>query len=150
LRVIIDADRLLQHDDALVGAVRRDGVAVDALALLGEPFDERGGIGDLAAALGQGLALLGGHQLREILLVRHHQLEPFAQDAGALLGGLGTPGGQRAIGRRDGSARLGGAHLGHGAEALAIGRILDRNGAAAIGVDPGAVDVALLAEQLSV
>src|SRR5215472_5138745 len=62
-----DADRLLGHDDALVGGVRRDRVAVDALAFLAEPFDERRGIGDLAARLGQGLALLGGHQRRQIL-----------------------------------------------------------------------------------
>ena len=75
-----DADRLLGHDDALVGGVRRDRVAIDALALLAEPLDEGGGIGDLAAQLGQGLALLGGHQGGEILLVRHHQIEPFAQD----------------------------------------------------------------------
>jgi hypothetical protein len=130
--------------------MRGDGVAVDALALLGEPLDEGGCIGDLAAALGQGLALLGGHQLRQILLVRHHQLEPFPQDAGTLLGGPGAPGGQRAIGRLDGAPRLAGAHLGDGAEALAVRRILDRNGAAAIGVDPRAVDIALLPEQLRI
>jgi hypothetical protein len=44
-----DPDRLLEDDDPLVDAVRRDSVAVDPLALLGEPFDEGGGIGDLAA-----------------------------------------------------------------------------------------------------
>ena len=105
-----DADRLLDHDDALVGGVRRDRVAVDALALLAEPLDEGGGIGDLAARLGQRLALLGGHQGREILLVRHHQIEPFAQDLGALLGGLGAPAGQCLVGRLDRLAGLLGAH----------------------------------------
>jgi hypothetical protein len=35
-------------------------------------------------------ALVGGHQGREILLVRHHQLEPFAQHLRPLLAGLGA------------------------------------------------------------
>src|SRR6516164_6383039 len=48
------ADRLLGHDNALVGGVRRDRVAIDALALLAEPLDEGRGIGDLAARLGHG------------------------------------------------------------------------------------------------
>ena len=75
----------------------RDGVAVDALALLGKPLDERGGVGDLSAAFGQGLALLGRHDEGEILGVVDHQGEQAAQDGGALLtlfdGDCGHPGG---------------------------------------------------------
>ena len=63
------ADRLAQHQDALVGLVAGDHVAVEALAFLGEPLDERGGIGDLALRFGERLALLGGHEGGEVLLV---------------------------------------------------------------------------------
>ena len=38
------ADRLLGDDDALIGGVRRDRIAIDALALLAKPLDERGGV----------------------------------------------------------------------------------------------------------
>ena len=46
-----DADRLLQDDDAAAVLGVRDDVAVDAFAFFGEPFDERGAVGDLAARL---------------------------------------------------------------------------------------------------
>ena len=61
-------------------SARRDDVAVDPLRLLGEPLDEAGAVGDLAAQLGERLALLAGHDDREVLLVRHHQIEPLAED----------------------------------------------------------------------
>jgi hypothetical protein len=104
-----DADRLLDDDDALVGHGEGNGVAVDPLRLLGEPFDERGAVGDLAARLGERLALLGGEDLREILLVRHHQLEPLAQDRGALLACLRAPRRPGAVRGVDGAPRLVGA-----------------------------------------
>ena len=71
-----DADGLAQHHDAFVGLVAGDDVAVDALAFLGEPFDERGRVGDLALRFRQRLALLGGHDDREIVEVRQHEVEP--------------------------------------------------------------------------
>ena len=49
-----------------------DHVAIDPLGFLGEPFDEGGGVGDLALGFGQGLALLGGKDHGEIVLVGHH------------------------------------------------------------------------------
>ena len=79
LRVIIAAGKfhgviaattpigLAQHHDALVGLVAGDDVAVDALAFLGEPLDERGRVGDLALRFRQRLALLGGHDDREVV-----------------------------------------------------------------------------------
>jgi 2-keto-4-pentenoate hydratase/2-oxohepta-3-ene-1,7-dioic acid hydratase in catechol pathway len=57
------ADRLLQHEEALVGRDGGNHVAVDALGFLGEPLDERGAVGDLAARFGERLALLGGHDV---------------------------------------------------------------------------------------
>ena len=84
-QVLLFMAGLLQHHDALVAAVRGNHVAVRTFALFGEPLDERRRIGDLAATFQQRLALLDRHEHREIFLVRHHQLEPFAQDLRALL-----------------------------------------------------------------
>jgi hypothetical protein len=141
------ADRLLDDDDALVRLVLRDGVAVDPLGLLGEPLDKARAVDDLAAGLGQGLALLHGHEDGEILLVRHHQVVPLAQDVGALLAGLGAPVGPGPVRRIDGAPGLGGAQLGDRAQHLAGRRIGHVDGLAGLGVDPGAVDIGLLAEQ---
>ncbi len=80
-----DADRLLDGDVSAWRRRSRDRVAVDALALLGEPLDERGAVGDLRPRLGERLALLERHEAREILLVGEHQLVPAAQDPGAIL-----------------------------------------------------------------
>ena len=48
-----------------------DHLAVNPLGLLREPFDERGGIGDLAARFGERLALLQGHQQSQVFLILH-------------------------------------------------------------------------------
>ena len=98
-----DADRFLGDNDALVALMRRNDIAIDALGFLGKPLDEGGGIGDLALGLRQRLALFGGHQDGQIVLVFHHQVEPFAQDIGTFLGGLlapRAPGGHDAGGAR--------------------------------------------------
>ena len=58
-----------QDQDAAIGEVLGNGLAVDSLALFGKPLDEACGIGDLATRLGQRLALLEGHELRQVLLV---------------------------------------------------------------------------------
>ncbi len=55
-----------------------DDLAIGAFALLGEPFDEAGGIGDLALGLGQALALFAGQQAAQGVLLAHHQIEPAA------------------------------------------------------------------------
>jgi hypothetical protein len=102
------------------------------------------------AELGERLALLGRHQLREVFLVRHHEVEPFAQDRGTLLRGLRAPGGQRALGGFDGALCFRRAHARHRAELLARRGVVHGNGIARIGVVPFAVDVALLAQQLAV
>src|SRR6202044_2012226 len=104
-----DADRLLDDDDAFVGAVRGDGVAVEPLALLAEPF---------------------------------------AHDLGAFLGGLAAPRWKRLVGRLDRLTGLFGAHARDGAEPLAGCRVVDHDRAAVQRVDPFAVDIALLAEEL--
>ena len=65
-----DADRLPDHDDARIGAEGRIDLAVDALGLLGEEFDEAGGVVDLAPRLGQRLALLAGHDEGDVVAIR--------------------------------------------------------------------------------
>ena len=82
------------------GDVLRDRLAVDALGLLGEPLDERGAVEDLAARLGERLALLRGQDRCEVVGGLDDQVEPAAHDRGALLGGLRGPGGQRCRSRR--------------------------------------------------
>ena len=71
----------------------RNGVAVDAFTLFGEPLYKGGGIANLAFGFRQRFALFERHQLGQIVLVRHHQIEPAAQNVGALFGGERAPGG---------------------------------------------------------
>jgi hypothetical protein len=134
----------------LSACVPGDAVAVDALGLFAEPFEERRGVRHLALALGERLALLHRHQLRQVVLVLQHQVEPLAQHGGALFRGLLAPRRQRAVGGFDRLARLGGAELRHGAHDLAGGRVVHVDGGVRAGVHPRAVDVAGLAEQLFV
>ena len=124
-----------------------DHVAVDALAFLGEPFDERRAVDDLAARFGERLALLGGEDRGEVVGVGDHQVEPLAQQRRALLGEQPAPGGQRRFGRVDRAPGLGRTHVGRGGHARTIGGVVDVEALAAIGLDPRAVDVSRLAQQ---
>ena len=142
-----DADRLAQHHDALVGLVARDQVAVDALGFLGEPLDEGGGIGDLALRLGERLALLGGHEPREVVRVQHDQVVPAAQEHRALLRGLRGPGREGGVRGGDGLFGRGGIERGHGAELAPVAGIVHGQCRAARRVEPLAVHEALLPEQ---
>ena len=125
----------------------RDDVAVDPFAFLGEPFDEGGGVGDLAPGFGQRFALFGGHQHRQVLLVLQQQFIPPAQDIGAFLGGFRAPGREGLMGGFDGAAGFGLSHSGDGPQGLAGRRIGHRQCGAAIGAGPLAVEITLLAEQ---
>ena len=142
-----DPDRLLEHEHPARAHGLRDDVAIDPLRLLGEPLDEGGGVDDLALGFGERLALLAGHQIGEVLLGGHHQVVPLAQDRRALLGGLGTPGRQGLLGRGHRPSDFLDTETGYRADRLAVGGIDDLDGLAALRVDPGAVDIALLAEQ---
>ena len=145
-----DADRLLDDDDALVGLVPGNGVAVDALRFFAEPFEEGRRVGDLAARFGERLALLGGHQPREIFLVGDHQLEPAAQDGGALLRGLACATRERRAPRRRSPSRVS-ARPSFGTDPM-ISPVagLSTSIAAPRALDPRAVDVAGLPEELRV
>src|SRR6202000_2923901 len=60
-------DRLLEHEDPRVLAVRGDDVAVGAAALLGEPVEEAGAVDHLALGLVDRLALLSGEDPGDVV-----------------------------------------------------------------------------------
>ena len=144
------ADRLLQHHDPPARQRVVDDVAVDALALLGEPLDEGRRVGDLSARFRQGLALLAGHQHREVFLVLHHQLEPATHEVGPLLGRPRPPCGPGRVGRLDGGTRLPGAQCGDGADDLSGRGVVHVERRAVRRIDPFAVHVALPAKERGV
>ena len=144
------AHRLLNHHDAAISVRTRDGVAVDPLGFLGKPFDEGCAVGNLAARFGKRFALLQGHDPGQVFLVVEDQFVPAAQDARTLLGAAAPPGREGRGGGGDGATRFSGAHLRHGAELVAVGRVADRQRRAVVGVRPGAGYVGLLAEELGV
>ena len=74
-----DADRLLGDEDAAVGPGRRHDVAIGAAAFFGEPQHIGRRDRDLALRLGQRLALLGGQQFGQRLLVVHDGVVQLAQ-----------------------------------------------------------------------
>ena len=143
-----DADRLADHGDPLVGHVAGDSLAIDALGLFAEPFDEARAIGHLATALGERLALLGGHQDRQILLMLHHQVVPAAQDLGALLAGFRGPGLLRLVGDVDRLRDLGPAQIGDRGENVAARGVGDVEGLAVLRGDPLAAEKGAVANEV--
>ena len=145
-----DADRLLDDDDALVGLVAGNRVAVDALGLLGEPLEKRRRVDDFTLGLGERFALLDGHEPRQVFLVLDHQLIPPAHDRRALLGRLLPPRRQRLLGGFDGRPRFVRAALRHCPDDLSRRGVVDVDRGARLRVRPRAVDVDGLAKQLGV
>ena len=127
-----------------------DGVAVHALGFFGVPLEVAGAVGDFALGFGQRLALFGGEDGGQVVLGGHHQLKPAAQNGAAFFGGFALPGRPGALGGLDGAAGFGGAHFRHARHQFASGRIGDIQGGAIVGIHPGAVDIALLTQQLGV
>ena len=106
-----DPDRRVR-DEHPVGSARGDReLAVRAHGLLGEPAQELGGVGGLAARLGERLAHLTHDQVRDLVVARGHQVERAAEDLGALARGAGGPvrgRGRRGVDRGDPVLRPGG------------------------------------------
>ena len=124
--------------------MRRDSVAVDAFAFFGEPFDEAGGVHDLAFGFGQWFALFAGHDQCEVIGIGDHQVEPFFQYGCALFRGFFAPCGPCGIGIGDGFGCFGLTEFRHMADDFAGGRIGHFGGVRA--GYPFAVEVALLFE----
>ena len=83
-----NTDRLFDNDNSFVVRRRRNRVAVDTFGLFGKPLDVARAISDFRACLRQRFALLSGHDLRQVFLRLHHQVEPFTQYRCPLFGGL--------------------------------------------------------------
>ena len=93
-----DADRLADRQQPRIRPLRRNGFAIDAARLLGEELDIGAADIDFAERFRQRLALFRGEDQRQVFAVGDDQVEPFAQDVGALLGGELGPGRKRALG----------------------------------------------------
>ena len=127
----------------------RNGFAVNPLGLFTEEFDEGRAIGDFTLGLGQRLALLGGQDGAQIVLVLHHQVEPFAQDTGAFLAGHRSPFLLCGIGGIDGLGDLLTAQVGDLRNDIPARRIVHVE--RAIGaIDPLAADISLGHQQVGV
>ena len=106
-----NADGLFQHDNPFVWLVTGDGVAVDALGLFCEPFDERGAVHNLALGFGQWLAHFRGQDRRKVIGIGDHQIVPFAQDRCAFLARHCGPADLRIIGGIDGGGHVVGGQV---------------------------------------
>jgi len=138
LRVII-ADGLLDHGDALVALVAGNGLAVNALGLLAEEFDERRAIGDFTLGFGQWFALLGCQDRAQIVLVLHHQIEPFAQHGCALFTGPCGPFFLCGFGLRNGARNLSARQIGDFCHYIAARWVRDVE-SAIVAIGPFAAD----------
>ena len=118
------ANRLFENHDALVGLMTGNGVAVDPFRFFTKPFKKRSGISYFTARFGERFALLQGHQAREIILIFDHQVEPLAENDGALFCGFGAPGFEGLIGGFDGAAGFRAGEFWNFAEDFAGGRII--------------------------
>jgi hypothetical protein len=66
--------------------VSGDHIAVDSFAFLSKPLNERGCVTNLATRFIQGLALLSGENVGQVVTVFKHELKPAAQYRSAICG----------------------------------------------------------------
>ena len=92
--------------------------------------------------------MLGGHDARQVVLVGHDQIEPFAQNIRALFARFRTPSRPCSVGSRNRLLGLRCTQIGHLRQFSARGRVIHPEGGAAI--DPLAVDQALVFDQAGV
>ena len=133
------AHRLLDGGQAPVAGETGNGAAIGALALFREPLDEAGTVGYLALGLGEGFALLAGHDAGQFILVDHDEFEPGVEPAAALLGGEGGPGGLGIVSRRYGEPGVRLVHVGYLGDELAGRRVQDLETLSAMGLAPAAI-----------
>ncbi|MNQ19370.1 hypothetical protein D3C85_324330 [compost metagenome] len=145
-----DPDRLFQGQQAAVTAGRRNGLAVNPPGLLGEPFDEAGAVADFTLGFMQRLALLAGHDQRQIVEVIEHGLIPTLQQHGTFCRRTRTPGRPGALCGFDGAAGFAALQSRHPRQAFAVGRVDDIHSGCVIGSDPLPVDVSEFCQQAGV
>jgi hypothetical protein len=142
------ADRLADDERALARVGARDRLAVGAARFFGKPLDEGGAVDDFAARLGERLALLGGHDARQVVGMLQHQVEPAQQHRVALLRALRAPRGRSALRSRDRGRGVDGAEVGRLRQLAPGRRVADREARRA--ADPFAVDQAVGLQQRGV
>ena len=118
-----------------------DDFAVGTFGFFGKPLDVGRCISNFTFRLGQRLALLGGHQGGQIVLVFHHQIEPATQDTAAFGGGRLPPAFQCLLGSMDGPFGFGSTAARHRGDRGTRGGIDHGENFAAIGSDPGTIDI---------
>jgi hypothetical protein len=143
-------DRLAPELDLGVGQVRGDALDVRPLGFFGVELDEGGGIVDLAARLGDRLALLEGHDPRQVVLVGEDQLEPGAQERAAGLREAPRPARKGGMGGLDGVGALAGRKARDVADRGAGGRVGHGDRRAVARRAPAAVHVGEAAKQRAV
>ena len=89
-----------------------------------------------------------GWKVSEVVDALHHEVREPTQDPGPLLGRPVLPRGQDALGGLDRAARLGRSHPGHLGDRHARRGVDDREARARVGIDPGAVDIGLVAQKV--
>jgi len=127
-----------------------NGFSVNPLGLFAKPFHEPGTVEDLALGLGQRLAHLGGQDARQIVGMGDHQIEPAAQEGGAVPRRAGSPELLRRLGGGDGAGGLGAAAIGHPGDGVAARRVADRESGAAVGRRPSASQKGAVAQQIRI
>ena len=127
-----NAYRLTHHQQTAVVVECGQGFAVDAFGLFGKPLHKAGAVGNFACGLGQRLALFGCHDSRQVGLVGHQQVKPFAQNLAAHFGCCFAPCTPSCIGCGNGLFGMRRAQVGHVGQVLACGRVGHGKGAVAI------------------
>ena len=135
------ADRLAQHEEPLIGARRRDRLAVHALRLFREPQQEVGRVPHLVAGHADRLALLFGHELGQRLAALEHELIRLVEVRRPFVGGARRPRFERGGGGIDRGPHVLDAGVGDRIDDLAGGRVRRLEGAARGGRPPFPVDV---------
>jgi hypothetical protein len=131
--------------------VAGDRVAIDALGFFAEPFDVSCAIEDFALGFSQRLAHFDGQDRGEVVSIGDHQVIELAENGGTFLARLLGPFLLGLVGGIDGATGFGAVHVGQGGDDVAIGRIGDVEGLAAIALgNPFAGDKRLVGDQRGV
>ena len=134
------ADRLLDRDLVDAGAARRDHPAIGALGFLGEPLDDVGGGHGFHLGFGQRLALLHGHERRDLVIALAHDRGRLAHDPAALERRHRAPDLEPLGGCFQRLVEIGAVGMGHGADGFLGRRVEHGDGPARLARPPFAID----------
>ena len=84
-----------------------------SLGFLGVPLHKARTVDNFASAFYKGLALFGGEDAAQVVLVGNEQIKPLAQDDASLFAGFGAPSRPSGVCSGNGGFCFGGAKVGH-------------------------------------